>query len=311
MEDRTIKLLLIEPDPGDAMFLKEALLEIEERQYGRAWSPVFRPVHVERLSDALEVLATERFDAALVDIVLPDSHSLHAFLRLRAIAPEMAILLLAGEDDEALAVSAVREGAQDYLVKPELDCAPLARAIRHAIERQRVATSVRSATFQDAETGFYNAAAFHLLAQRDLGIARKLGCNLYLVLVELDGLDRIEGVYGRAERRMVLIEAAEAVRESSRPNDMVGRLDENRFAIASLGSEPAGARFPRQLRMGFRVLSSGRGRRCGIDAVCGHASLRDSGARDWESLLAAAEKSLCENERRPAPRETAEHPAVA
>lgn len=289
MEDKRLKLLLVEPDPEAAMLLKESLMEIEERQFGRPWSPIFQPVHVERLSDAVEVLSDERFDVTLLDVVLPDSHSLHAFLRLKGMAPEMSIIMLADEDDEALAVSAVREGAQDYLVKSELECAPLARALRHAIERQRLTAAARSASYQDSETGLYNRFAFQSLGLRDFRLAKQLGCDLQLVVVSLDGLDRIQETYGRSERRMMLMDAAETMRESCRETDIVGRLDDERFAVATLGTGTASAGVLRKLRAGFRDLATRRGGKYPPEVIFGSASLRDGGDQQWEELLATAE----------------------
>jgi PleD family two-component response regulator len=301
MDDKTVKLLLVEPDPQDAMMLKEALMEIEERQYGRTWSPLFQPVHVERLSDALDVLAEEKFDAALLDVQLPDSHSLHAFLRMQAAAPEMSILMLADGDDDALAISAVREGAQDYLVKSELDCAPLARALRHAIERQRIAAASRTVVFQDRETGFYNPSSFRLLCERDLRLACKLGCDFQLVSVTLGGLDQIQAAYGRAERRLAIIEATETIRESCHENDLMGRLGEKSFAVAMLNPGPSGVRRARDLRLRMR----------GTKATISSVSMRETGTRDWESLLAFVRNPVCENRRSGTASEEPEVPAFA
>lgn len=91
----------------------------------------------ERLQEALQKLSEEKFDVILSDLSLPDSHGLDTFARLHAKAPEVAILVLSGADDDALAVNAVREGAQDYLVKGRFDSHLLSRAISYAIERQR------------------------------------------------------------------------------------------------------------------------------------------------------------------------------
>jgi two-component system, cell cycle response regulator len=287
MDDKIVKLLLIEPDPHDAMLLKEALMEIEERQHGRVWSPSFEPIHVERLGDALDVIAEERFDAALLDVVLPDSHSLHAFLRLQAVAPEMSILMLADKDDEALAISAVREGAQDYLVKSELDCAPLARALRHAIERQRIAAATRSEAFQDRETGFYNESSFRTLAERDFRLARKLGCDLRLHYLQLNELERIQASYGKSEEGLAVMEAAEIIRQSCRENDLIGRLDPKSFAIASLDRGPQDPRGSRELRRRMR----------GMGASVAFGSMRETGARDLEALLRVLSEPVCENKR--------------
>jgi len=124
-----VKVLLIEDSPVDSRLLRLLLSE--------STSSHFELSHVERLADGLKRLSEERFDVVLSDLTLPDSHGFETFQRLHAHAPAMPILVLSGTDDETLAVKAVREGAQDYLVKGRVDGHVLARAIFYAIERQR------------------------------------------------------------------------------------------------------------------------------------------------------------------------------
>ena len=136
-DPKILQLLLVEDSFEDEHLLCEALLEIEEN---RLWSNWRRSsvLLVDRLSDALECLQRDSFDAVLLNLSLPDSPSLlDSFLNIRSVAGRTPILVLADEPDDYLANHLLREGAQDVLVKSELDCAPLARAIRYAIERQR------------------------------------------------------------------------------------------------------------------------------------------------------------------------------
>ena len=127
--ERAVKVLLIEDSPVDSRLLRLLLSE--------STSSHFELAHVERLSDALKRLNEERFDVVLSDLTLPDSHGFETFQWLRAHIPDTPILVLSGMDDENLAVKAVREGAQDYLVKGRVDGQALSRAISYAIERHR------------------------------------------------------------------------------------------------------------------------------------------------------------------------------
>ena len=129
---------MVEDDPGDARLIRTLL--------GRT---ALKPLHVtvvDRVSRALDFLrGGGRVDVALLDVSLPDSRpgSLDSLTRIKAEAPDLPIILLTGIDDEELAVRAVREGAQDYLVKKGVDSGLLGRAIRYAIERQRSEVEVR------------------------------------------------------------------------------------------------------------------------------------------------------------------------
>jgi len=129
MEPVSIKVLLLEDKPGDARLLCEYLAEVT--------SALFDVEHVTTLAQALERAVTEKHDVALTDLSLPDSFGLETFRRFHAQAPRLPTIILSGRDDETTAVTAVREGAQDYLVKGRLDAHSLGRSITYAIERQR------------------------------------------------------------------------------------------------------------------------------------------------------------------------------
>src|SRR5437867_1249757 len=124
-----IKVLLIEDSPVDSRLLELLLTESTTSQ--------FELTHAERLAEGLQRLSTERFDVVLSDLTLPDCHGFESFQRLHTQAPNTPIVVLSGVDDETLAIKAVREGAQDYLVKGRVDGYALSRAIFHAIERHR------------------------------------------------------------------------------------------------------------------------------------------------------------------------------
>ncbi len=133
--DASLRVLLIEDSPTDALLLKETLTggpglgEIET---------------VARLDEALQRLDQERFDVALADLSLPDSHGLETFRRLHAHSSRVPIIVLSGLDDEALALRTVEEGAQDYLVKGRSDQAALFRAIRYAISRAELDDALKN-----------------------------------------------------------------------------------------------------------------------------------------------------------------------
>ena len=119
-------MLLVEDDDGDAYLVQE-LLEDEDEP----WSIT----RVRTIADA--AVAAPSHACALVDLGLPDATGLDALSRLREAAPTLAIVVLTGLRDRALGLAAVAAGAQDYLVKGEVDGARLARVVRYSIERRR------------------------------------------------------------------------------------------------------------------------------------------------------------------------------
>ncbi len=127
----TIRALLIEDNPGDARLIREML-----REAGRHESVDL--AHADRLASGLEHIAQAEIDVMLLDLSLPDSSGLATFESAHAAAPGVPIVVLSGLDDEDLAVRAVYAGAQDYLVKGQVDGGTILRSVRYAIERQRL-----------------------------------------------------------------------------------------------------------------------------------------------------------------------------
>jgi len=121
-------MLLIEDNPGDArlirdMFKEQTAQNIELKQ-------------VERMADAEKFLALRLVDIIILDLGLPDVEGLDAVRRARKAAPGVPLVVLSGLDDESMALQAMQEGAQDYLIKGETKTRELVRAVRYAVERK-------------------------------------------------------------------------------------------------------------------------------------------------------------------------------
>jgi DNA-binding response OmpR family regulator len=143
-DPRILKILLVEDDLEDEQLLGEAFIEIQENRQWCNWRSS-SVVQVGLLADAIECLRRNTFDIVLLNLSLSDSPTLlDSFVSIHASTRGVPIIVLADEADENLAHRLLREGAQDVLVKPELECAPLARSIRYSIERQRRAQPVQA-----------------------------------------------------------------------------------------------------------------------------------------------------------------------
>ncbi|WP_433475946.1 PP2C family protein-serine/threonine phosphatase [Spirillospora sp. CA-142024] len=126
-------LLLVEDDPGDAFLFEELLAEAQ---------PGVRITVATTLAEAVAALRPD-IQCVIVDLSLPDARGLDALHEVRAHAPATAVLVLTGLADAHVGVAAVAAGAQDYLVKQDVDSALLTRAISYAIERKRADESER------------------------------------------------------------------------------------------------------------------------------------------------------------------------
>ena len=121
-------LLLVEDNSGDARLLREMLNEQDSR--------TTEMTHSVCMSETERHLAERAFDIILLDLILPDAQGLAVVRRVRELAPRIPLVVLTGLDDESLAAQALQEGAQDYLIKGQIDTRALFRALRYAVERK-------------------------------------------------------------------------------------------------------------------------------------------------------------------------------
>jgi signal transduction histidine kinase len=132
MKEKALQVLLVEDNAGDARLLRE--------MFSKEKPGSFELTHLLRMSEAVVHLAKGGVDIVLLDMGLPDGHGLDTVRRAHAAAPSVPVIVLTGLDDEALAAEAMKEGAQDYLIKGQIENRALPRALRHAIERHRMQT---------------------------------------------------------------------------------------------------------------------------------------------------------------------------
>jgi signal transduction histidine kinase len=132
----SVKILLIEDSLAEARLLQEFLKQAKFYE--------FRLVHVKRLGEALQELRRETYDVILLDLTLPDSQGLASLAPLINQAPSLPIVVLTNTNDDELALEAVRRGAQDYLVKRQVNSDLLIRSLRYAIERKQVLETLRA-----------------------------------------------------------------------------------------------------------------------------------------------------------------------
>ena len=132
MKEKALQVLLVEDNAGDVRLLRE--------MFSKERPDSFELTHCLRMGEAELHLAKGGVDIVLLDMGLPDGHGLDTVRRAHAAAPGVPMIVLTGLDDEALAAEAMKEGAQDYLIKGQIENRALPRALRHAIERHRMQT---------------------------------------------------------------------------------------------------------------------------------------------------------------------------
>jgi PleD family two-component response regulator len=277
-----LNLLLVEDSLDDQQMIREALAEIEEcgPRYNWFSSEV---VTVDYLADAIHCLQRTRFDAVLADLKLPDSPLLlNTFSQIQLASPGMVVIALIDSEDGPLAHRLLRDGAQDVLLKSEIECGPLARTIRFAIERQRRSRSLRSMSFFDDLTGFYSRYGFMALAGHDLSAAQVTGAPVTMVVLEIEGLPS-----NHEQRDLLLLDVSEVLQNAYTDAALIGRLGPTSFGLVTFAPRESHFRDSldrfgdelQQVKQGLRVLGA-------------TVSLPETGPYDLEHLLDEARPTL-------------------
>ncbi len=126
---KSIEILLFEDNPGDAGLLEEMLEEFQNKYILK---------NVESLEEGLNALNNTHFDIILLDLGLPDSDGIETLVEVDKKTPNIPIIVLTGLNNEEIGILAVKMGAQDYLIKKEIDSKLLTRSINYSIERNKI-----------------------------------------------------------------------------------------------------------------------------------------------------------------------------
>lgn len=224
-----------------------------ERAVAARGTPALELLHAADVDDAMRAIEDDRYDAALLDLVGGLDASLAGLARLHEHAPDLPIIVLTGEDDEALAVRALKAGAQDSLVKTEVDGNLLVRAVRYAIERHQLQVALRAMSLVDDLTGLYNRRGFLTLARQQLRVADRMRKRVSHIFVDLDGLKAINDTLGHREGDLALVETADLLKATFRESDIIARIGGDEFVVlamenAGTAPEPWSERLQENLR---------------------------------------------------------------
>ncbi|GAC1621427.1 MAG: hypothetical protein NVS9B10_04210 [Nevskia sp.] len=227
-----LALLLIEDSPADSRLLQEHLREAIQR--GEVMLQITR-----RLADATQALTRMEFSAILVDLGLPDGQGVATIEALRAVDPDVAMIVLTGNDNDEMAQQIMRLGVQDYVVKGRYEVGLLLRRIRFAVQRNRQLALLnvqRRESFlsasRDPVTGLPNRQLFEDRARSALAQAERSGVELGIIHINLAGFAGLRDENDQPLADVVLRRAATRLNDSVRKSDTVAYLGDHEFAIA-------------------------------------------------------------------------------
>ncbi|HET7710881.1 MAG TPA: diguanylate cyclase, partial [Thermoanaerobaculia bacterium] len=231
----TARLLVVEDDEQSAFLIGELV-----RADGN-----FDVLYARTLADACDVVDAGKADVILLDLGLPDANELDSLTRLKDCVTEIPIIVLTGRNDESLAVEALHRGAEDYLVKGEVDAEAVLRAIRYAMERHRsvrelarVTRELQAAnatlerlTLLDPLTDLLNRRGLQQALSREISRLRREETLVLIALVDIDDFKRVNEKLGHAVGDIALKETADRLRFAVRATDYVGRFGGDEFLL--------------------------------------------------------------------------------
>jgi len=218
-----IKVLLVEDNDVDAELTQDLLSEwsLEEFQITRA----------KTLAEGFSFLSRDRFDAVLLDLSLPDTFGLPTVRQVHAMNPTVPVVVLSGVTDQSLALQAVQQGAQDYLVKGQGHPELLARAIRYAIERKRAEEHLTYLAQYDHLTGLVNRSLFRDRLVQAMARSKRMHQPIGLMLLDLDRFKTVNDTFGHDMGDELLKAVTERLKVCVREVDTVARMGGDEFTI--------------------------------------------------------------------------------
>jgi diguanylate cyclase (GGDEF)-like protein len=223
-------LLLVEDNPGDARLFREMLDEQGSHDVEMA--------HVERMCDAEKHLAEHKVDIILLDLGLPDEQGLKAIRRARAAAPGIPLVVLTGLDDEVMAVQALQQGAQDYLIKGQIETRGLLRALRYAVERKLMDEALlvekermAHSAAHDFLTSLPNRMLLNDRVDQAIALAQRHQKRVAVLFLDLDGFKHINDSLGHAIGDKLLQSIATRLVACVRASDTVSRQGGDEFVV--------------------------------------------------------------------------------
>ncbi len=228
-----LRIVLVESDAATAAIVRDALLPGAPRG---ALDPECELHIADSLAGALSQIGLGNVGMLIVGMPVHATHPADVLSRLRRSGGDVPSLILVGDADEAIGVQAVTAGAQDYLLKSEMNSSAVRRAIRYAFERHRLFSALHKLSLTDELTGLLNRRGFFVHADRAMKLAPRTK-GLWLLLLGLNGLKHVNEEYGQREGDKALETTAKMLRETCRDSDIIARVGGDEFAALLVDSQ--------------------------------------------------------------------------
>lgn len=208
------------------------------------------------------------------------------------------MIVMTGSEDEPLGVKAVQSGAQDYLIKGEVDSNVLVRSMRYAIERQRTLAELRNLSLVDELTNLYNRRGFLILAHQQVYMVHQAKAQMVLLFADLDRMKWINDTLGHHEGDQALKETANILKKTFRKLDIVARIGGDEFAVLAIGTSRASAQtLIARLQQNLKRHNAKGNRRYKLSLSVGIAFYDPDSPCSIEELMSRADALMYEHKR--------------
>ena len=288
MTEPSYRVFLVEDDEDDFVLIRDMLREVKAASFSLEWSPDYHK--------AIEAMDRNEHDLFLVDYRLGKQTGLEWIKEARERGCLKPMIMLTGQDDYEIDMEAMRAGAADYLVKGKIGAPLLERAIRYAVEQNRMKIILRDMSWTDELTGLYNRRGFFAFAERQLKLSARSAGFMTLIFADVDGLKQINDKFGHREGDIALQAVAGILRECFRDTDILGRISGDEFAalLIDSGSSSPSARVTLRLR----EMLKRRKRQYVLSLSLGVVSGNSAESASLDELVSRADERMYEEKRK-------------
>lgn len=223
MLSENLKILMIVNNKEDMLKLKN-MLESQNKF-------IFDLKCAETLIKSFEIISEDNIDITLLDLNLPDQYELEVVSKFREKFPDTPLIVLTSFNDEKLAFSALRLGAQDYLEKGLFNIDMLIRSIRYSIDKNKLELTLKSLSVIDDMTLLYNKRGFLKEASDHRKISKRNKKDFLILFTEIDNIKFINDTFGNREGDWAILDFSNILKKTFREVDIIARLETNKFTI--------------------------------------------------------------------------------
>ena len=287
-----IRILLVEDNPGDVRLLRELLRD-------GAPEAGFALAHCADLGSRLATACTPPPAVVLLDLGLPDSQGLDTLREMRRRLPDVPIVVLSGETDESLALRAVQEGAEDFLLKQDLTPRLLVRTLRYSIERHELKDQLQYLATHDPLTGAFNRRYFNSSVESELARSVRYRHPIGFLMVDVDRFKGINDRHGHRVGDEILKAVAAYLTSQLRSVDLVVRYGGDEFLLVLPETNGEADEVARRIRKESVELADAHpALDAPITLSVGASHWDPASTRPIEDVLAEADDRMYEDKRR-------------